>query len=58
MLRKMMREKGLVLVTDNSHRSLVDVFNAEEGNLAAAWRNSDVDARRALVRAILDFPYE
>ena len=58
MLRKMMHEKGLVLVTDDTHHSLVDVFNAEEGNLAAAWRNSDVDARRALVRAILDFPYE
>lgn len=58
MLRRMMREKGLTLATDDTHHSLVDVFNSADGSLAAAWRNSKVDAKRALIRAILDFPYE
>lgn len=58
MLRKMMHEKNLVLDTADEQRNLVDVFNSAEGSLAAAWRNSDVNAKRALVRAILDFPYD
>lgn len=58
MLRKMMHEKKLVLETTDAQRNLVDVFNSTDGNLAAAWRNSDEKAQYALMRAILDFPYE
>lgn len=58
MLRKMMHEKNLVLETTDEQRNLVDVFNSADGDLATALCNSNVNARRALVRAILDFPYE
>lgn len=58
MLRRMMHEKGLTLATNDTNHTLVDVFNAEDGNLAAAWRNSDMSSRSVLLHAILDFPYE
>ncbi len=57
LLREMMHEKGMTLETDSEKRNLVDVFNAHEGNLTAAWRNSNSEAQRALWHAILNFPY-
>lgn len=57
-LRKMMHEKKLILETYDENRSLVDVFNGSDGNLSAAWRNSNSKARQALLRAIFDYPYE
>ena len=57
LLREMMREKGLKLETTSEKRILVDVFNANEGNLTAAWRNTDSEAQRVLWHAILNYPY-
>ena len=57
LLREMMHEKYLSLETDCEKRILVDVFNAKEGSLTAAWRNTDSEAQRALWHAILNFPY-
>ena len=57
LLREMMHKKSLILETTNEKRILVDVFNATEGNLTAAWRNADSEAQRTLWHAILNFPY-
>ena len=57
-LREMMHEKGFLLETDSEKRILVDVFNAHEGNLTAAWRNTDSEAQRVLYHAILNYPYD
>lgn len=57
LLREIMHEKHLSLETDCEKRILVDVFNAKEGSLTAAWRNTDSEAQRALWHAILNFPY-
>ena len=54
----MMHKNGYTLETSNENRNLVDVFNANEGNLTAAWRNSEVSARQVLCYAILNFPYD
>ena len=58
LLRQMMHKNGYTLETSNENRNLVDVFNANEGNLTAAWRNSEVSAKRVLCHAILNFPYD
>jgi hypothetical protein len=58
LLRQMMHKNGYTLETSNENRNLVDVFNANEGNLTAAWRNSEVSARQVLCYAILNFPYD
>lgn len=57
LLREMMHAKGLALETDSEKRILVDVFNANEGNLTAAWRNTDSETQRVLWHAILNYPY-
>ena len=58
LLRQMMHKNGYTLETSNENRNLVDVFNANEGNLTAAWRNSEVSAKQVLCHAILNFPYD
>lgn len=57
-LRQMMHEKGLVLATEDESRNLVDVFNSSEGLIATAWRNSTLEARKTLLKAILAYPYD
>lgn len=57
LLQEMMHAKGLVLETSSEKRTLVDVFNSNEGDLAAAWRNNNSETQRVLWHAILNFPY-
>lgn len=57
-LRQMMHAKGLVLATEDESRYLVDVFNASNGWIATAWRNSSQEARKTLLQAIIDYPYD
>ena len=57
-LRRMMHSKGLILETEEEARELVDEFNSLDGDLTNAWSQSSLDAKRALVKAIINYPYD
>jgi hypothetical protein len=54
----MMHSKGFKLETENESHLLIDVFNSMEENFIAEYRNSTIDEKRALLKAIINYPYD
>ena len=57
-LRHMMHSKGLKLETETETHLLIDVFNSMEENFIAEYHNATIEERRALLMAIINYPYK
>ena len=57
-LRHMMQSKGLTLKADNETHRLIDAFNSLEADFMSEYTNASFDEKRALLRAIINYPYE
>ena len=56
-LRHMMHTKGLKLEADDETHQLIDAFNSMEDDFTSEWNNATIDERRALSKAIINYPY-
>jgi hypothetical protein len=55
-LRQMMHTKNLVLEI-NDDCSLVEAFNSLDADFSLKWDASSVEEKRALIKAIINYPY-
>jgi hypothetical protein len=53
----MMHIKGFTLATDDEARDLVDLFNAQDGDLLSIWDKASTEAKQVLIKAIINYPY-